>query len=178
LENGLIHIYCGEGKGKTTASLGLIVRSSGAGYKVVIMQCFKGGESSELRILESMPNVKVIHADLYKAYTWELNKAQKEHMIELHELMFQKSIEAVAEIDPSQKVLLVLDEMIGATSYGYIDKDMVLDFLISKPANLEVVLTGRNPLPEFIELADYVSCINKVKHPYDRGINARKGIEF
>ncbi len=175
MEKGLIHIYCGEGKGKTTASLGLIVRASGAGYKVVIMQCFKGQESSELKTLEHIPGVTIVHANLPEKFTWELQDFQKINMMQMHVDMFSK---AKSLIEDNVKTLLVLDEMIGATTYGYMEKDMVLEFLRSKPDNVEVVLTGRNPLPEFVVLADYVSNVNKIKHPYDRGIVARKGIEY
>lgn len=172
---GLIHIYCGEGKGKTTASLGLIMRASGAGYKIVLMQCFKGGDSSEIKTLEHIRGIEIIHADLPGKYTWELTSMEKEKVIKMHTDMFRK---AVAKIDNNKKTLLVLDEMVGATTYGYIDKEIVTNFLKSKPENVEVVITGRNPLPEFVDMADYVSRIDKIKHPYDKGIEARKGIEY
>lgn len=175
MDKGLIHLYCGEGKGKTTASLGLIVRASGAGYDVVIVQYFKSWETSELRILEKFPNVTIIHGELPKEFTWQLNSDKQHEIVEVHNRMFQQ---AVAAIHPDQKTLFVMDEMIGATTYSYIDCDMVLSYLRNKPDNVEVILTGRNPLPEFIELADYVSNVTKVKHPYDRGILARRGIEY
>jgi cob(I)alamin adenosyltransferase len=175
LDKGLIHIYCGEGKGKTTASLGLIVRASGAGYDVVIVQYFKSWDTSELKILEKFPNVTIIHGDLPRELTWELSNGTKHGIVEIHNRMFRK---AVAAVRPDRKTLFVMDEMIGATTYSYIDSDMVLEYLRNKPDNVEVVLTGRNPLPEFVELADYVSNITKIKHPYDHGILARRGIEY
>ncbi len=174
-EAGLIHLYCGEGKGKTTAALGLIVRASGAGYDVVIVQYFKSWDTSELKTLENFPNVTVIRGDLPRAFTWELNDLAQHEIVGIHNRMFRKAVEAVK---PDRPTLLVLDEIIGATSYAYIDSEMVLDYLQKKPYNVEVIMTGRNPLPEFIEIADYVSDINKIKHPYDRGILARKGIEY
>lgn len=175
MEKGLIHLYCGEGKGKTTASLGLILRASGAGYKVVMMQCFKGTESSELKSLEMIPGIKIIHACLPEKFTWELEDYQKENLASMHVKMFERAVDL---LEDDEKTLFVMDEMIGATTYGYMDKNMVLTFLREKPDNVEVVMTGRNPLPEFVEIADYVSDVNKVKHPYDRGIIARKGIEY
>ncbi len=175
LGKGLIHIYCGEGKGKTTASLGLIVRASGAGYDVVFVQYFKSWDTSELKILEKFPNVTVIRGDLPKAFTWELNGDSQQRIEQIHNRMFR---EAAAAVKPGRKTLFVMDEMIGAATFSYIDKDMVLDYLRSKPDNVEVVMTGRNPLPEFVELADYVSNITKIKHPFDRGILAREGIEY
>ncbi|MDD2393354.1 MAG: cob(I)yrinic acid a,c-diamide adenosyltransferase [Eubacteriales bacterium] len=172
---GLIHIYCGEGKGKTTAALGLIVRASGAGYDVVIVQYFKSWDTSELRTLENFPNVTIVRGELPHAFTWELTDKSQHGIIEVHNEMFRK---AVASVKPDKPTLLVMDEMIGATSYSYIDSDMVLDYLKNKPDNVEVIMTGRNPLPEFVDIADYVSDIHKIKHPFDRGILARKGIEY
>lgn len=172
---GLIHLYCGEGKGKTTAALGLIVRASGAGYDVVIVQYFKSWDTSELLTLQGFPNVTVIHGELPHAFTWELSDMARHEIVEVHNRMFRKAVDSVK---PDIPTLLVMDEIIGATSYAYIDSNMVLDYLRNKPDNVEVVMTGRNPLPEFVELADYVSDICKIKHPYDRGIFARKGIEY
>lgn len=175
MEKGLIHIYCGEGKGKTTASLGLITRALGAGYVVKFMQCFKGGISSEINILEKLPNVQIIHANLTEHFTWEMDSDESTRIYEMHNQMFKN---IVSLIKSDEKTLVVLDEVIGASTYGYIDSDMVFEFLKNKPDSVEVVLTGRNPLPKFVELADYVSEIHKVKHPYDKGILARKGIEY
>jgi cob(I)alamin adenosyltransferase len=175
LDKGLIHLYCGEGKGKTTASLGLIVRASGAGYDVVIVQYFKSWDTSELRILETFPNVTIVHGDLPKAFTWQLDEDRRHGIVEVHNDMFRKAVAAVRADRPT---LFVMDEMIGATTYDYIDTTMVLEYLRNKPDHVEVVLTGRNPLPEFVELADYVSNVTKVKHPFDQGILARRGIEY
>lgn len=175
MNKGLIHIYCGEGKGKTTASLGLIVRASGAGYDVIIVQYFKSWETSELKTLEKMPNVKIIRGDLPKEFTWELNDMKQHEIVKIHDDMFS---EAIACVKRDRPTLLVLDEMIGASTYDYINTEAVLDYLKNKPENVEAVLTGRNPLPEFVEISDYVSEIHKVKHPYDKGILARKGIEY
>lgn len=172
---GLIHVYCGEGKGKTTASLGLIVRASGAGYDVVIVQYFKSWETSELKTLEKFPNVKIIKGELPKEFTWELTLGKLNEIVDVHNQMFKKAIKSIRDGIPT---LLVLDEIIGASTYDYIDTKIVLDYLKNKPNNVEAVLTGRNPLPEFVEIADYVSEVKKIKHPYDKGILARKGIEY
>lgn len=176
MENkGLIHVYCGEGKGKTTASLGLIVRASGAGYDVVIVQYFKSWDTSELKTLEKFPNVKIIRGDLPKEFTWELKPGKRHEIVDVHNQMFFKAIASIKEGRPT---LLILDEVIGACTYNYIDTKIVLDYLKNKPDNVEAVLTGRNPLPEFVKIADYVSEVHKIKHPFDRGILARKGIEY
>ena len=88
-----------------------------------------------------------------------------------------KEVTALVEGD-GDKTLLVCDELVGAYVGGHIDKDMVMEFLNNKPKNLEVVLTGRNPSDELMEIADYITEMKKIKHPMDKGINARKGIEM
>jgi len=176
---GLIHLYCGEGKGKTTASIGLIVRASGVGYKVVLVQFFKSWETGEINTLEKLPNVKIIREEKAHGFTWELNEDTQERLKATYEAMFFKALEALDEaLEEGGPVLLVMDEVIGATSYGYLTPDLLVNFLKNKPDNVEVVMTGRDPLPELLELADYISNIDKVKHPFDRGILARKGIEY
>lgn len=172
---GLIHLYCGDGKGKTTASLGLIMRASGAGYKIVFVQYFKSWDTCELISLPKLDNVTIIRQKMPHGFTWELDEDKREQLKKLQKEMFVKSIESLDKYSPT---LLVMDEVIGATANGYLDSELVLDFLRKKPDNVEVVMTGRDPLPEFVELADYVSDIHKIKHPYDKGILARKGIEY
>lgn len=175
MDKGLIHLYCGEGKGKTTAALGLVLRAQGAGYQVVVVQFFKGRETSERHSLKSLKGVSIVNGTLPECFTWDLSTESKEILKKEHGRMFDR---AVAMIDPSRKTLLVLDEMVSAITYDYIDRDPVLAFLHTKPDSVEVVLTGRNPIPELVELADYVSDVHKVKHPYDKGIDAREGIEY
>jgi cob(I)alamin adenosyltransferase len=175
MNKGLIHIYCGDGKGKTTAALGLVLRASGDDYRVIVVQFLKGWKTSELNALKKMSNVTVIQGNLPAGFTWDLTDEQKAQMKLEHDRIFK---EAVLLCGDGRKTLLILDEIIGALGYNYISSEIVLPFLEQKPAQLEVVLTGRNPDQHLLELADYVSEIKKIKHPMDKGINARKGIEF
>ena len=105
-----------------------------------------------------------------------MNEEELALLKEEHNKLF-KEVTSLVEGD-GDKTLLVLDELVGAYVGNHIDKDMVMEFLNNKPKNLEVVLTGRNPSDELMEIADYITEMKKIKHPMDKGINARKGIEM
>ena len=173
-DGGLIHIYCGDGKGKTTAALGLTIRCAGHGNKVLFVQFLKSWVTGELNSLKFLENVEVMRAKPTPKFTFQMNEEEKEQVTQEHLSLF----EAVKVKCLSQKIdLLVLDEIVGACDRGVFEKAALLDFLKNKPQELEVVMTGRNPFPELVELADYVSEVCKRKHPKDKGIMARKGIE-
>lgn len=172
--SGLIHIYCGDGKGKTTAALGLSLRAAGRGMQVCIVQFLKSTETGELNILRQIPNVQIIRSQEHLGFTFRMNEEQKRHAALVQQELFAK---ASATALSGSCDLLVLDEIMAAINSGMVEAEQVKQLLCSKPEELEVVLTGRNPPEELIELADYVSQIQKVKHPFDRGIAARDGIE-
>ncbi|MCI5698266.1 MAG: cob(I)yrinic acid a,c-diamide adenosyltransferase [Clostridiales bacterium] len=171
---GLVHIYCGDGKGKTTAAVGLTVRAQGFGLKVLFMQFLKDGNSSELNVLRKLDNVEVLGAKPIKKFTFQMSKEELEETKEMSAKQLKEAEEKVMNGDYN---LLVLDEALGSIEAGVLDEQLILDFLKNKPEKLEVVITGRIPSDNMIEAADYVSRIEKVKHPYDQGIPARKGIE-
>lgn len=171
---GLIHIYCGDGKGKTTCSVGLTVRMAGHGKKILFVQFLKGQPTGELRILEALPNVTVARGKPLIKFTFAMTPEEKKACLENQNALF---LQAVTAAKQGECDLLVLDEIMGAISTGTLDWEPVLEFVTHKPESLELVMTGRNPRPELVELADYVSEIQKVKHPYDQGIGAREGVE-
>ena len=173
-DGGLIHIYCGDGKGKTTASLGLAVRCSGHGNRVLIVQFLKSRPTGELNSLALLPNIQLMRGKETKKFTFQMTLEEKQQVLQEHLALFEQ---VKAKCATERVDLLVLDEVIGARNTGVFDLNVLVSFLKSKPAELEVVLTGRNPAPELVELADYVSEICKRKHPYERGIPARTGIE-
>ena len=175
MKKSCIHIYCGDGKGKTTAAVGLAVRAAGNGKKVVLTQFLKDGRSSELNILRELPQIKVLSCTRCFGFFWNMSEEQKEEARKAYTDLFE---EAVREAIDSHAFLLVMDEFVAAYNHGMIDREKALNFLKNKPEELEVVLTGREPAPELVELADYVSEIQKRKHPFDQGIPARKGIEL
>lgn len=170
---GLIHIYCGDGKGKTTAAVGLAVRAAGAGKKVVFTQFFKDGSSSEIKVLQGVENIQILHCDTVRGFWKRMTDAQKARASEDYTRLFSEVTRLAMDAD-----LLVLDEIVSACNHGTIAEVAVTDFLRSKPEKLEVVLTGRNPSGRLLSYADYETEMQKIKHPYDRGIPARKGVEF
>lgn len=171
--SGLIHLYCGDGKGKTTAALGLALRAAGAGKQVVFTQFFKDGSSSEIGTLAALPGVRVFHADTVRGFYRNMTPPQREQAGKDYTALFRQVTQAAQEAD-----LLILDEIVSACNRGVVPEKLVTDFLREKPARLEVVLTGRNPSAALLELADYITEMRKLRHPFDRGIGARKGIEF
>ena len=170
---GLIHLYCGDGKGKTTAAVGLAVRASGAGKRVIFTQFFKDGSSSEVEVLKTLPGIQTIHADTVRRFYHAMTPEQREQAREDYTALFRQVTDAAKEAD-----LLILDEIVSACNRGVVPEGLVADFLRSKPAQLEVVLTGREPSPAFVELADYITEMRKLRHPFDRGVAARKGVEY
>lgn len=171
---GLVHIYCGDGKGKTTASLGLSIRASGRGKRVLIVQFLKSGETGELFILKKIPNIQVIRSTEQLGFTFRMNEQQKQHAAQIQQELFSQAFESA---NAKNCDLLVLDEIMAAINAKMIPVGQVVELIKAKPEELEVVLTGRNPPQELMELADYVSEIRKVKHPFDKGIPARIAIE-
>ena len=172
---GLIHIYCGDGKGKTTAAVGLAVRCAGRGNKVLLVQFFKKPRQRGSFI--RLPNcriLKVMRGKESKKFTFQMNEEEKHALLIEHNKMFEQ---VLAKIKNGGYSLLILDEVIGALNAKVFEMPKLIEFLRHKPENLEVVLTGRNPAPELVEIADYVSEMRKVKHPMDKGIMAREGIE-
>ena len=171
---GLIHIYCGDGKGKTTAAVGLAVRCAGRGNKVLLVQFLKSRDSGELYSLAKLPDIEVMRGKESKKFTFQMNEEEKHALLIEHNKMFEQ---VLAKIQNGGYSLLILDEVIGALNAKVFEMPKLIEFLRHKPENLEVVLTGRNPAPELVEIADYVSEMRKVKHPMDKGIMAREGIE-
>lgn len=173
--NGLIHIYCGDGKGKTTAAIGLAIRACASDFHVIFVQFIKSWDTGELDVLRKLDHIKVLRGDFPSKFSKDYTEEERAAVILENSRLF---VEAVSNINHSSQTLLVLDEIIGTLDKELIDKKLVFDFLNNKNKNIEVVMTGRNPSSELIDIADYVSEIKKVKHPYEKGIKARKGIEF
>ena len=169
---GLIHLYCGDGKGKTTAAVGLAVRACGAGKQVVFTQFFKDGSSSEVKSLKLL-GIRTIHAQTVKGFYRSMNEQQRQQARQDYTALFRQVVDAAKDAD-----LLILDEIVSACNRGVVPETLVVEYLKNKPAQLEVVLTGRDPSPALMELADYITEMRKLRHPYDRGVAARKGIEY
>ena len=171
---GLIHIYCGDGKGKTTTGMGLCARAAGYGLRVLIYQFMKDNSTSERRLLSLSDNVTIVDGLAEEKFSFQMTPEEKEE----RRAYYAGQLKAVTRKACEEHYdVLFLDEVIYTIRAGLLDETLVLDFLMKKPARLEVILTGQEPSQALIEAADYVSEIRKVKHPFDRGIPARKGIE-
>ncbi|MBN2853804.1 MAG: cob(I)yrinic acid a,c-diamide adenosyltransferase [Clostridia bacterium] len=172
---GLIHIYTGDGKGKTTASIGLIIRALGYDKKILFIQMQKAIPSGEINVLLKNNSIDVLRCSKIKKFLWDMSEQEKREYVRQHEQGFQDALRKIGE---NNYDLVVFDEIIGAVNENALNKNELLDFLHEKPENLEVVLTGRNASEDLIEIADYVSEIKCIKHPFEKGVQARKGVEY
>lgn len=174
-KQGLIHVYCGDGKGKTTAAIGLSVRAAGGGKKVLFVQFMKGGETGELEILRKLPGTEVLRSEKKFPFYKQMNEAQKEELTQIH----NRLLETVRErIEAGVCDLLVLDELTYPYEWELLDKEKVKEIFERRTNRPEIVCTGRNPAGFFTERADYITEMKCLRHPYEKGIAARKGIEF
>ena len=158
-QTGCVHIYCGDGKGKTTCGMGLCTRAAGYGYRVLIYQFMKDNSTSE--------------QDKIK-FSFLMTPEEKAEQKRYYEEQFQKVTEKAVQ---EEYDVLFLDELVYTIGSKLFDEQLLLDFLDHKPEKLEVILTGQGPSEALIERADYVSELKKIKHPFDKGLAARDGIE-
>ena len=168
---GLIQIYTGDGKGKTTAALGLAMRAAGHDFKIAIIQFMKIWNYGEIKSLRRLG------IDLFRYGTREFVDPKNPSPID-----FDQARRALSKAEELMRKgdydVLILDEINVAVDFNLIALKRVVDLLDKKPHNLELVLTGRNCPQELIERADLVAVIDEIKHPYKKGVEARKGIEF
>lgn len=170
-----IHIYCGDGKGKTTAAAGLTARMAGYGKKVLFVQFFKGGETGEIKLFASLPQVQILRSEKQFPFTFQMNEEQKRELLEVHNGLLRQALEKCRreELD-----LVVLDEVFGAVQESLLDEALLREFLSEQRNRLEIVMTGRTPPEAYLDQADYVTEMTPRKHPYEQGLNARKGVEY
>ena len=172
MEKGYIHVYTGPGKGKTTAALGLGLRAAGAGFRVHMIQFMKGRRYSELDSIENLAN-----------FTFSQHGrdefVSKENPEQIDIDLAQEGFTYAKDITKSSKYdLVILDELNVAVDYNLIALDEVIELIEQKPEKLELVLTGRDAHPEIIKIADLVTEMLEIKHPYQQGVTGRKGIDF
>lgn len=172
---GLVHIYCGDGKGKTSAAVGLAVRMAGRGKSVVVSRFLKTDDSGEVLVLNSIPQIMVIPCEKTFGFVFSMDEETRKEAAAYNTELFHRAVSLAKE---NQAGLLVLDEIMAAMNYGMIPENEVLEFLQHRPETLEVVLTGRNPSERILAEADYISEVKKIRHPYEKGISARIGIEY
>jgi cob(I)alamin adenosyltransferase len=173
LEKGLVQVYTGNGKGKSSAAFGLALRAIGRGLKVYIIQFIKGGfDYGELYLVDKLPNLTLKAFGRGKFVT---AKPPEKQDIELAEEAFQLAKEVV---ESGKYDIVILDEINVALNLKLISLEKVLELIKRKPKHVELVLTGRYAPSQIIENADLVTEMKEVKHPFNRGYEARKGIEY
>ena len=169
----MIQTYYGNGKGKTTASVGAVVRFSGCSNKVIFAEFLKDDTSSEISILNALGCVEVLCSDeCYKLYD-NLNNDRTEVLT----CAYTKLLECIKSKACNVK-MIVLDEVLDAIDFGYINEDYFISWLSSIKNSHEIILTGHKLTEKIAEISDYISEIKEIKHPYKKGALPRKGIEF
>ena len=171
----MFHIYHGDGKGKTTAAMGLAIRSAGNGNLVTIVQFLKGNATGEIEILSRIPEITVYRNEVDLGFTKYMSETEKEHCKIMHNMSLLNAIE---KINAGECDLLILDELSAAYNMELVDHNMVHTLFEMRPKELELVMTGRNPAAYFLDQADYITEMKKERHPFDKGVGARKGIEY
>ncbi len=173
IERGLLIVHTGTGKGKSTAAFGMVLRCLGHGMRVGIVQFVKGAwETGERKVLDAYPELVTCRA-MGEGFTWDTQDRARD--IAAARAAWEASKAMIA--DPAMKLVL-LDELNIVLRYDYLPVDEVIETLKAKPRDLHVIVTGRNAKPELIEIADLVTEMTLVKHPFRTGVKAQKGIEF
>lgn len=172
--HGLVHLYTGDGKGKTTAAVGLAVRALGAGKSVMFCQFLKGRESGELSGLETL-GARLLRAECGEKFVFQMDEREREKLAHNHRLCFD---EVKRRVFGGEADVVLLDEIIDAVNEGLVPEKDLLELVGGRPAKVELVLTGRNPGGNIVAAADYHTDFVCVKHPYQNGVRARKGIEY
>ena len=173
LEKGLLIVHTGKGKGKSTAAMGLAVRAIGNGMKVGIVQFVKGvWETGERAVLDKFPDLCVITA-MGEGFSWETQDRQRD--IAAAESAWEKAKEMIAD---EAFDMVILDELNIPLRYDNLDVNDVVETITAKRAKLHVVVTGRNAKEQILDIADLVTEMTMVKHPFREGVKAQKGIEF
>jgi cob(I)alamin adenosyltransferase len=172
-ERGLLIVHTGTGKGKSTAAFGMVLRCLGHGMRVGIVQFVKGvWETGERKVLEAYPELVTCKA-MGEGFTWDTQDRARD--IAAARAAWEAAKAMIA--DPAYQLVL-LDELNIVLRYDYLPLDEVIATLKAKPRDLHVIVTGRNAKPELIEIADLVTEMTMVKHPFRAGVKAQKGIEF
>ncbi len=170
MELGRVHLYWGDGKGKTTAAMGLALRALGNGCRVVVVQFLKGADSGEVALLRRL-GAKVYRGKAGQKFVFQMDAEEKAATRAIQTENLRAALGEPAD-------LLVLDEACAAWQLDMVDKDLLERAVRARPAGQELVLTGRTPAPWMEELADYSTEMKCRRHPYEKGVKARRGVEF
>lgn len=172
--DSLVHLYVGNGKGKTTAAAGLAVRYLGQGGRVLFCQFLKSSDSGEVRSIEKLGG-SVLRGKESRKFVFQMNEQERCELKSQHQALLAKANEFAQHPEPG---LLVLDEVVDAVNCSAIDLETLLELINNRAPGVEIVLTGRKPCDEIVRIADYHTDFVCKKHPFDQGIQARRGVEF
>ena len=172
---GLVHFYYGDGKGKTTAALGLALRALGYGRQVALVQFLKNTPCGELKALARFHDITVLRGKAGGHFSFAMTEAERAQTKGIHE---ENLAQAMAMVQSGKCDLLILDEVTDALQTGLLDEALLREAVLKKPDGLELVLTGHGAVDWLVQEADYVTEMKKHKHPYDHGVHAREGVEF
>jgi len=176
----MIHVYYGDGKGKTTAALGLTLRAAGCGNRCVVVQFLKDWNCGEITALCEMETVTVLRGKSAGAsFSNKMTPEQLAATREIHNANFAEAVALASDAASAETcALLVLDELLDAVQLELIDNDAIRALLDAPPTGLEIAITGHGAVDWIIDRADYVTEMVKRRHPFDKGITARRGVEF
>lgn len=163
----MLHIYTGNGKGKTTAAIGQLVRAAGAGKKCAVFPFLKNLTSSEYNILKSIPNITVINTPDDVPFVWEMKEEQANELRRCYKNVFNL-------LKKEKYDIIVLDEAVCAITEGFISEEDILNLC----DDTEIIITGRGQCDILADKADYITVMQLKKHPFEKSIKARKGIEY
>ncbi|MCM1191080.1 MAG: cob(I)yrinic acid a,c-diamide adenosyltransferase [Butyrivibrio sp.] len=175
----MIHLYTGEGKGKTTAAIGLCIRAAGRGFSVGFSQFMKGNDTGELSVLGSLQKVEILRSHRNYGFYSSMSDADKEELAGIHNGILDRLLEGAGK---GAYQMIILDELTYPVKWGLLNQDKLRQLLAfgkqGAAGETELVITGREASEELRDAADYITEMKCVRHPYKKGISARRGIEF
>ena len=175
VQKGLIHIYTGNGKGKTTAALGLCFRAAGWGIRSAFIQFMKGQDTGEIHTAEKLSDLMIFEQYGSDGFVKDKNSSSfREHLVTTVKGMAR----AEELLKEKRYSIIVLDEILTLPQFGLLPGNKIMELIEMKPAEVELILTGRGATPELIRRADLVTEMREIKHYYSSGVIARKGIEY
>lgn len=169
----MIHLYMGDGKGKTTAAVGLAVRASGSGKQVLFSQFMKGNDTGEIHSLEMISNIKILRSEKQYEFYKNLTEKEKLELTAVHNQIMDELLKAAYS---GQAQMIILDEITYPVKWNLVDVNKLKKLLQNE--SVELVLTGRDPEDFMLDCADYITEMRKVRHPYEKGIKSRVGVEY
>lgn len=176
LTRGYTDIYTGNGKGKTTAAIGQGVRACGSGLKVYMVQFLKTYDTGELKSIKKLePNFKIFRFETERDFFWNLNDEEKAELKKEVKKAYEFCMEALKK---EACDVLIMDEIMGVIKNKLLSKEDILKLIEIKPSSVELILTGRDVPSEIAQKADLITEMKEVKHYFNKGVPARKGIEF